>query len=33
MRWVDSIRQAIGRTPQEVSDAVEDRTLWLSLTH
>ena len=30
-RWVDSVKEAPGMNPQELSRAVEDRTLWTSL--
>lgn len=33
MRWMDSIKEAIGMRLQELSLAVEDRTLWTSLIH
>ena len=33
MRWIDSIEEAIGMSLQELSRAVEDRTLWTSLIH
>lgn len=32
-RWTDSIKEATGVSLQEPSRAVEDRTLWTSLTH
>lgn len=31
MKLVDSIKEAIGMSLQEMSRAVEDRTLWTSL--
>ena len=33
MRWIDPIKEAIGLSLQELSRAVEDRTLWTSLIH
>ena len=33
MRQVDPIKKAIGMCLQELSRAVEDRTLWTSLIH
>ena len=32
MRWIDSIKEAIGMSLQKLSRAAEDRTLWTSLT-
>ena len=32
-RWIDSIKKARGMSAQELSRAVEDRTLWTSLIH
>lgn len=32
-RWSDSIKEATGVSPQELSRAVEDRILWTSLIH
>ena len=31
MRWTDSIKEAIGRSLQELSRAVGNRTLWTPL--
>ena len=31
MRWIESMKEAIGMSIQELSGAVEDRTLWTSL--
>ena len=31
MRWIDSIKEAIGMSPQKLSRAIEDRTLYTSL--
>ena len=31
MRWIDSIKEAIGMSLEELSRAVEDRTLWAAL--
>ena len=33
MRWIDSIKEAIGMSLQKLSRAVEDRRLWTSLIH
>lgn len=33
MRWINSIKEAIGMCLHELSRAVEDRTRWLSLIH
>ena len=33
MRWIDSIKAAMGIGLQDLSRAVEDRTLWTSLIH
>ena len=33
MRWIDSIKEAIGVSLQDLSRAVEDRTWWTSLIH
>lgn len=33
LRWFDCIKEAIGLSLQELSRAVEDRTLWTSLIH
>lgn len=29
MKWIDSIKEAIGMSLQELHRAVEDRTLWI----
>ena len=31
LRWIDSVKGTVGLNLQEVSRAVEDRTLWTSL--
>lgn len=33
MRWIDTIKEAIGTSLQELSRAVEDGTLWAALNH
>ena len=33
MRWTDSIKEAIVTSRQELSRAVEHRTLWTSFVH
>ena len=33
MRWIDSIKEAIGMSLQELSRAAEDRASWTSLIH
>lgn len=33
MRWIESIHEVIRVSLQELSRAVEDRTLWISLIH
>ena len=33
MRWIDSVEEATGVSLQELSRAVEGRTLWTSLIH
>ena len=33
VKWTDYVTEAIGRSPQGLSRAVEDRTLWMSLIH
>lgn len=33
MKWTRSIKEAIGTSVQELSKAVEDRTLWTPLIH
>lgn len=33
MKWIEDVREAIGVSLQELSRALEDRTLWTSLIH
>lgn len=33
MRWISSIKEAIGRSLQKLCRAVEDWTFWSSLIH
>lgn len=33
MSWIDSMKEAIGTSLQELSRALEDRTSWTSLIH
>lgn len=33
MRWIGFMKQAIGMSLQELTRAVEDKTLWISLIH
>lgn len=33
MRWIDYIKEAIGVSLQQLSRAVEDRTLWTPFIH
>lgn len=33
MRWIDSLKEMIGMSLQELSRVAEDRTLWASLIY